>query len=241
MAVTKATTRSTTTKPRAAKSKEVKPKETKAKAPKAAAGKEKVVAGAPHPSFKDMIKECIVDHKEEARTGVSRATIKKYISEKYKLDLENNASNASHLNRAIASGEKEGIFALPKGPSGKVKLAPKNKPAANENAHPAGEKPHREKADKVTKPVAAAKPLKKPTAKADAPAKKTKAAAAPAKKTLKAADAPKKSTTKAATAPSKRMKKDAPAKKTTSAKANAKKVRFPHVHCVCVVDDCSFA
>ena len=55
-----------------------------------------------------------------------------YISEKYKLDLENNAANASHLNRAITSGEKDGIFVLPKGPSGKVKLAPKNKPAANE-------------------------------------------------------------------------------------------------------------
>ncbi|KAH9842344.1 uncharacterized protein C8Q71DRAFT_732450 [Rhodofomes roseus] len=235
MAVAKTTTRSSTTKPRAAKSKDVKPKETKAKVPKAAAGKEKAPSGAAHPSFKEMIKECIVDHKEEARTGVSRATIKKYISEKYKLDLENNALNASHLNRAIASGEKEGIFALPKGPSGKVKLAPKNKPAANENAHPAGEKPTKEKADKVTKPAAAAKPLKKSVAKADT-VKKTKAAAAPAKKSVKATDAAKKSTTKAVAAPSKRMKKDAPAKKVTSTKANAKKVRASRVHCV--MQDC---
>lgn len=59
-----------------------------------------------------------------------------YISEKYKLDLENNAANASHLNRAITSGEKDGIFVLPKGPSGKVKLPPKNKPAANEVGSP---------------------------------------------------------------------------------------------------------
>ena len=63
---------------------------------------------------------------------MSSPCLVQYISEKYKLDLENNAANASHLNRAITSGEKDGIFVLPKGPSGKVKLAPKNKPAANE-------------------------------------------------------------------------------------------------------------
>lgn len=33
--------------------------------------------------------------------------------------------NLSQLNRAIAHGQEEGIFTLPKGPSGKVKLAPK--------------------------------------------------------------------------------------------------------------------
>lgn len=37
--------------------------------------------------------------------------------------------HTSQLNRAIASGAEEGIFALPKGSSGKVKLAPKVKPA----------------------------------------------------------------------------------------------------------------
>lgn len=34
----------------------------------------------------------------------------------------------SQLNRAISNGAEEGIFSLPKGPSGKVKLAPKTKP-----------------------------------------------------------------------------------------------------------------
>ena len=36
--------------------------------------------------------------------------------------------NLSQLNRAITSGTEGGIFVLPKGPSGKVKLAPKAKP-----------------------------------------------------------------------------------------------------------------
>ena len=44
--------------------------------------------------------------------------------------------NISHLNRAISNGSEDGTFALPKGSSGKVKLAPKNKPApTNEVRH----------------------------------------------------------------------------------------------------------
>lgn len=39
-----------------------------------------------------------------------------------------NGLQTSQLNRAIVSGEKLGIFVLPKGPSGKVKLASKVKP-----------------------------------------------------------------------------------------------------------------
>jgi hypothetical protein len=35
------------------------------------------------------------------------------------------AQNLSHLNRAITHGADNGLFVLPKGPSGKVKLAPK--------------------------------------------------------------------------------------------------------------------
>jgi histone H1/5 len=38
----------------------------------------------------------------------------------------------SQLNRAISHGTQEGIFSLPKGPSGKVKLAPKAKTAIKE-------------------------------------------------------------------------------------------------------------
>ncbi|KAF9065322.1 hypothetical protein BDP27DRAFT_1229161 [Rhodocollybia butyracea] len=76
-----------------------------------------------HPTWIDMIKECITAHPDDARTGVSRPTIKKFVESKYKIDV--NASAASQLNRAITSGNEKGVFVLPKGPSGKVKLAPK--------------------------------------------------------------------------------------------------------------------
>jgi histone H1/5 len=51
-----------------------------------------------------------------------------YAEEKYQLDLS--GTNIYQLNRAIATGVEGGIFVLPKGPSGKVKLAPKAKAAA---------------------------------------------------------------------------------------------------------------
>jgi hypothetical protein len=47
------------------------------------------------------------------------------------LRLEMNSLNVFPLGRAIASRTETGIFVLPKGPSGKVKLAPKTgKPVA---------------------------------------------------------------------------------------------------------------
>jgi hypothetical protein len=48
-----------------------------------------------------------------------------FIEEKYKLEMT--GLQTSQLNRAISTGAEEGIFSLPKGPSGKVKLASKNK------------------------------------------------------------------------------------------------------------------
>lgn len=39
-----------------------------------------------------------------------------------------NNTAKSLLSRALAKGEEEGVFVFPKGPSGKVKLAPKKKP-----------------------------------------------------------------------------------------------------------------
>lgn len=36
-----------------------------------------------------------------------------------------NGTDTYQLRHAISTGTEEGIFALPKGPSGKVKLAPK--------------------------------------------------------------------------------------------------------------------
>lgn len=46
--------------------------------------------------------------------------IPQYAEEKY--GLESNATNNSHLNRAIATGVEQEIFSLPKSWSGKVKL-----------------------------------------------------------------------------------------------------------------------
>lgn len=42
-----------------------------------------------------------------------------------KYDVEMNGTDTYQLKHAISSGTDEGLFALPKGPSGKVKLAPK--------------------------------------------------------------------------------------------------------------------
>jgi len=48
-----------------------------------------------------------------------------YAVEKYQVDV--GGVNQFQLNRAIAKGTETGIFVLPKGLSGKVKLAPKTK------------------------------------------------------------------------------------------------------------------
>lgn len=76
-----------------------------------------------HPSWVDMVKECITAHPDEARHGVSRPTIKKFVETKYK--IHPNQTSNSQLARAITHGAEKGIFVLPKGPSGKIKLPPK--------------------------------------------------------------------------------------------------------------------
>ena len=54
-----------------------------------------------------------------------------YAEEKYKLDMTS-ASNLHQLNLALTRGAEKETFVFPKGPSGKVKLAPKRpKPAAD--------------------------------------------------------------------------------------------------------------
>ena len=44
--------------------------------------------------------------------------------------LDTTGVNLYQLNRAITSGAEKGTFVLPKGPSGKVKLAPKARAGA---------------------------------------------------------------------------------------------------------------
>jgi len=70
-----------------------------------------------------MIKECISSHPDDSRYGVSRPQIKKFVEETYKLEIGN--AQVTQLSKAIAVGAEKGIFSLPKGPSGRVKLAPK--------------------------------------------------------------------------------------------------------------------
>lgn len=52
-----------------------------------------------------------------------------YAEEKYKLDMSS-ASNLHQLNLALTRGAEKETFVFPKGPSGKVKLAPKRPKAA---------------------------------------------------------------------------------------------------------------
>ncbi|EEB94665.1 hypothetical protein MPER_06485, partial [Moniliophthora perniciosa FA553] len=68
-----------------------KPKATTTKSTTTKASKSKTPAG--HPSWKDIVKECIAANKEDSRIGVSRSTIKKFAEEQYK-----NKFNASNLN-----------------------------------------------------------------------------------------------------------------------------------------------
>ena len=78
-----------------------------------------------------MIKEAILAHPEEARAGLGRPTIKKYIHSKHPQTAAIPAASFNnHISKAIVRGAEKKVFTLPKGPSGKVKLAPKTKPAA---------------------------------------------------------------------------------------------------------------
>lgn len=95
----------------ATKATATKPTTTKAKAP--VAKKVSSKTAPTHPSWAIIIIECIVAHKEEARAGVSRQTIKKFAEEKYK--LKPTAANLSRLSNAISRGAKKGTFNLPKG------------------------------------------------------------------------------------------------------------------------------
>ncbi|KAJ7856384.1 hypothetical protein B0H14DRAFT_3865002 [Mycena olivaceomarginata] len=90
--------------------------------------------------LENIIRECIATG--EARRGVSRPEIKKYAKETYKLD--STRAHVSWLNRAISSGVEDGVFVQPKGPSGCVKLAPKNStPGSNLPPSPQQPKSHR--------------------------------------------------------------------------------------------------
>ncbi|KZO95210.1 hypothetical protein CALVIDRAFT_538351 [Calocera viscosa TUFC12733] len=66
-----------------------------------------------HPSFIDMIAEVIANDKENARTGVSRPQIKKFIETKYK--LPSTAAVNTQISKALERGTEIGKFVMPKG------------------------------------------------------------------------------------------------------------------------------
>lgn len=167
-------------------------------------------AAATHPTFLAMVQECIKANPEEARSGVSRPTIKKFLADKYKLDMSA-AANVNNLSNAIKRGSEKGDLQLPKGIGGRVKMGAKKPAAGKENAPPkaAGAK----KAAAPKKPAAA----KSTTAAAAGGAAKPAAA----KKAPAAAGAAKKAPAKKAAAPA--AKKTSSAKKAPAAKAAATK------------------
>ncbi|KAG1756304.1 uncharacterized protein EDB91DRAFT_6171 [Suillus paluster] len=115
--------------------------------------------------------ECITTTPDGTRHGVSRPAIKKY-------HLAMNPTVSSQLNRAIHQGSDKGNFILPKGPSGKVKLAPRrHNEAAKENAKPASKRSTVAKEVHVTPIKGATKTAAKKTSRA---AKKPAAATVPA-------------------------------------------------------------
>ncbi|CAE6457409.1 unnamed protein product [Rhizoctonia solani] len=172
-----------------------------------------------HPSFVDMIVECIIAHRDDSRTGVSRPMIKKFLEEKYKIDIT--PSHITNINRAITRGVETKVFALPKGPSGKVRLAPKKPAPEGKENHP----PAKKTATTTTKKPAASGATKKATS-SKAPAIK-KTASTTAKSKAKPATTKSSSTKAKAPATKKSTRTKAPAKsattKATPAKAATKK------------------
>ena len=121
-----------------------------------------------------MIKTAIVTLKE--RNGSSRQALKKYVQSNYDIKA---ANFDSLFNTALRKGVEVGDFLQPKGPSGPVKVAKKEK-AAPKVAKVTKPKAAKPKAAKVTKPKVAKAPKKdaaKKTAKKAAPKKDAKKAA----------------------------------------------------------------
>ncbi|KAJ1037134.1 hypothetical protein NDA11_001413 [Ustilago hordei] len=130
-------------------------------------------------SYEAMIKEAILAHPADARAGIGRATIKKYIQSHHPETAKGSeASFNTRVNQAITRGAEKKTFLLPKGPSGKVKLAPK---AKVEKKAPAAKKPAAKKVA-AKKPAASKTAAKKPTAKKVASSTATKAKKPAAKK-----------------------------------------------------------
>lgn len=154
-----------------------------------------------------MVKAAIIAHPEEVRAGLSRPVLKKWIHAIYPHTAQvSDASFSTNLSRAIATGEEKKVLVLPKGPSGKVKLAPGAKPKPAKSTKKSDTKGGEKEAAAPAKPAATKKAAapKKKVDKKDAKKEPTKKSAPPkakesaAKPAAKKATAPKKasSTTK---------------------------------------------
>lgn len=109
----------------------------------------------------EMIVAAIAAHPEDARQGISRPTIKKYLHAKYP-DTQKvpEASFNNHIAKAIAKGAETKVFSLPKGISGRVKMAPKDQQPKPAKKAAAPKKPAAAKktpSTKAKKPAAATK------------------------------------------------------------------------------------
>ncbi|EPQ30216.1 uncharacterized protein PFL1_02332 [Pseudozyma flocculosa PF-1] len=152
--------------------------------PKGAASKAKAKTHVvlKHPPYLEMVRQVIIDDAD--KTGTSRQTIKKRIANKYGLDPLS-PTTKNNINRAIHSGMEKKEFLLPKGLTGKVKLAGKviHKQVEPKVIKPKKQKPITEvKTKKKKKPVTEVKARKKVKKVAATGAKK---AGSPSKKTAK--------------------------------------------------------
>jgi len=170
-------------------------------------------------TYEDMIIEAIISYGEEGRAGLGRPTLKKVILAKHpdtgKLPL---SSFSTHLNSAIVRGKDKGVFLLPKGVSGKVKLAAKAKHAAGTSAAP-----KKITAAKKAAPASSSTKKTKSSTSRAASAKKTPAKKASAKTTTAKKTPAKKAPAKKAPAKKAPAKKAATTKKTTTKSSASKK------------------
>ncbi|CAO1626215.1 unnamed protein product [Parajaminaea phylloscopi] len=171
----------------------------------AAAAKKSSAKKSATPSFSylEMVKEAIAAHPADARNGISRPTIKKFIQAKHPdTGKVPEASFNKFISKAIARGAETKALVLPKGASGKVKLAPKADKAA----------PKKPKAPAAPKAEAAPK-----KAAATGTSTKAKAKPAAAKKSASTTAAKKTASSTATKAKKPAAKKAAPAAKKATA------------------------
>lgn len=165
--------------------------------PKKVTSAPKKVAPTVPTSYRDMIKDAIINLKE--RNGSSRQAIKKYVQSNNKINVTSQSVFDSQFNKAIKAGVEKNEFTQPKGPSGPLKLAKKDavpkaapkpaaKPAVKPAAKPTAKAPAKTGPKKtVTKTTKTAAPKK--TAGKKAAATKPKANSGKARKTSTAAPA----------------------------------------------------